>query len=130
VTGTVYLLDFDRPFGPGGGANGRGTARHYTGWPADLDARLAAHARGHGARLLAVVHAAGIGWQLARTWPGGRALERQIKNQGGASRRCPMCGIRPRPGTAAEPGPQPQRPPFPAPPRVPAYDRARPRPGP
>jgi len=27
--GTVYLLHFDRPYGPGGGANGRGTARHY-----------------------------------------------------------------------------------------------------
>jgi 7-keto-8-aminopelargonate synthetase-like enzyme len=33
VTGTVYLLHFDRPFGPGGGANGRGTAKHSTGSP-------------------------------------------------------------------------------------------------
>src|SRR6266536_3783739 len=31
--GTVYLLHFDRPYGPGGGANGRGTARHYIGNP-------------------------------------------------------------------------------------------------
>ncbi len=31
MTGTVYLLHFDRPYGPGGGTNGRGTARHYIG---------------------------------------------------------------------------------------------------
>ena len=102
MTGTVYLLHFDRPFGPGGGANGRGTAKHYIGWAADLDARLAEHCAGRGARLLAVVHAAGIGWTLARTWPGGRVRERQIKRQGGASRCCPMCGIKPRGGTRVE----------------------------
>ena len=92
----VYLLHFDRPYGPGGGANGRGTARHYTGVTDDLAARLAEHAAGRGARLTAVVRAAGIGWQLARTWPGGRARERQLKRQGGASRHCPLCGVRPR----------------------------------
>jgi hypothetical protein len=43
-----------------------------------------------------VVKAAGISWRLARTWPGGRARERQLKNQGGASRRCPECGVTPR----------------------------------
>jgi hypothetical protein len=93
MTGTVYLLHFDRPYGPGGGTNGRGTARH---WATDLDARLAEHRAGRGTRLLAVVHAAGIGWALARTWPGTRTLELQIKRQGGASRCCPMCGVRPR----------------------------------
>ena len=99
MTGTVYLLHFDRSYGPGGGANGRGTARHYIGWAADLEGRLAMHGAGQGARLLAVVHAAGISWTLARTWPGGRARERQIKRQGGASRCCPMCGVKPRGGT-------------------------------
>ncbi len=53
-----------------------------------------AHPRGG----LAVAPGAGIGWQLARTWRGGRARERQIKNQGGASQRCPLCGITPRGG--------------------------------
>jgi len=43
-----------------------------------------------------VVRAAGIGWQLARMWPGGRARERQIKRQDGHARKCPMCGVRPR----------------------------------
>jgi hypothetical protein len=95
VTGTVYLLHFDRPYGPPGAPVGS-TASHYIGWAADLEARLAEHRTGHGARLLAVVHTAGIGWALARTWPGGRARERQIKRQGGASRCCPMCGVHPR----------------------------------
>ena len=85
--GTVYLLHFDRPYRH---------AKHYLGWAADLDARLADHAAGRGARLLAVVRAAGIGWSLARTWPGSRARERQLKRQGGASRCCPACGVTPR----------------------------------
>ena len=85
---TVYLLHFDRPYRH---------ARHYTGWTCDLPGRLADHANGHGARLTQVVQQAGIGWTLARTWPGPRALERALKKQGGASRRCPLCGIHPRP---------------------------------
>ena len=43
-----------------------------------------------------MVRAAGIGWQLARMWPGGRARERQIKRQGGHARKCPLCGVKPR----------------------------------
>ena len=43
-----------------------------------------------------MVRAAGIGWQLARLWPGGRARERQIKRQGGHARKCPLCGVKPR----------------------------------
>ena len=58
--------------------------------------RLAEHAAGRGARLLAVVRDAGIGWQLARMWPGSRARERQIKRQGGHARQCPLCGVTPR----------------------------------
>jgi hypothetical protein len=45
-----------------------------------------------------VVREAGITWQLARVWPGDRARERQLKRQGGAARRCPLCGVTPRPG--------------------------------
>ena len=87
VMGTVYLLHFDRPYKH---------ARHYIGWADNLDARLAVHGTRHGARLLAVLRAEGIGWQLARTWPGDRNRERQLKTQGGASRLCPLCGVRPR----------------------------------
>ena len=43
-----------------------------------------------------MVRAAGIGWQLARMWPGSRARERQIKRQGGHARKCPLCGVTPR----------------------------------
>jgi predicted GIY-YIG superfamily endonuclease len=82
VLGIVYLLHFDRPYRH---------ARHYTGWTTDLPARLADHAAGRGARLLEVAIDAQIGWRLARTWPGDRARERQLKHQGGAARRCPLC---------------------------------------
>jgi predicted GIY-YIG superfamily endonuclease len=78
----VYLLHFDQRYRHAG---------HYTGWTEDLAARLARHAVGDGARLLEVVHQAGITWQLARIWPGPRARERQLKRQGGASRHCPLC---------------------------------------
>ncbi len=81
-----------RPAAPTAAAN----CRQLQQWTTDLDARLAEHAAGRGARLLEVVKAAGIGWTLARTWPGSRTRERQIKNQGGASRHCPECGVRPR----------------------------------
>lgn len=86
--GTIYLLHFDEPYVH---------ARHYLGWTAgdDVAARLAEHAAGRGARLLAVVASAGIGWRLARTWPGTRARERQLKRKGGMSRRCPLCGVVP-----------------------------------
>lgn len=89
-SGTVYLLHFDHPYRH---------ARHYMGWTANLDARLDEHRRGHGARLLAVVAANGINWQLARTWPGTRARERQLKKFGGHARKCPLCGVTPRIGT-------------------------------
>jgi len=92
--GTVYLLHFDRPYRHAG---------HYTGWTSDLDNRLACHERGRGARLLAVIQQAGIGWTLARTWPGTRTTERALKRQGGAARRCPLCGHGPRPTREVNP---------------------------
>ena len=81
-TGVVYLVHFTEPYRH---------ARHYTGWTADLDSRLAEHQAGRGARLLQVITQAGIQWTLARTWQGTRERERQLKRQGGASRRCPIC---------------------------------------
>jgi hypothetical protein len=56
-----------------------------------LNARLAQHRAGRGARLLEVVTAAGIGFTLARTWEGSRYRERQLKRQGGAAALCPIC---------------------------------------
>ena len=78
----VYLLHFTRRFKHAG---------HYLGSTANLPARLAEHSKGRGARLLAVVSQAGIDWQLARTWCGGKARESQLKKRGGRSRLCPIC---------------------------------------
>ncbi|MEJ7810408.1 MAG: hypothetical protein WKG32_08345 [Gemmatimonadaceae bacterium] len=80
--GTVYLLHFDRPLAH---------AKHYTGWTRDLDARLAQHRAGRGARLVEVVTEAGITFTIARTWKGTRKLERMLKRHGGQSRNCPLC---------------------------------------
>jgi hypothetical protein len=87
--GTVYLLHFDRRFKHAG---------HYVGFASAgrLDERLEEHRTGHGARLMEVVTAAGIGWTLARTWAGDRTRERSLKRQGGASRSCPLCRARAR----------------------------------
>src|SRR6266568_4273614 len=91
--GTVYLLHFDRPYEH---------AKHYLGWTSDLESRLAEHRDGRGARLMTVVKNAGIGFSLARTWEGTRTRERQLKRMGGASRRCPLCGVHPRKEPAPE----------------------------
>jgi predicted GIY-YIG superfamily endonuclease len=84
--GVIYLLCFSRPYRH---------ARHYCGWTEDVLDRLDQHATGRGARLMAVIWAAGIGFTLARTREGTRATERAIKNAGGAVRYCPLCTPRP-----------------------------------
>jgi predicted GIY-YIG superfamily endonuclease len=90
-TGTVYLIHLDKPYKH---------ARHHLGWTTDLNSRLDAHREGRGARLMEVVKAAGITWQLARTWPGSRDRERAIKNRHEAPRLCPDCSPVPRPVSA------------------------------
>lgn len=98
----VYLLHFDELYVPYPGAPLRDCAGHYTGrvrgGPRALARRLAQHGTARGARLMLAVRRAGITWQLARTWLGGADRERQLKRQGGAARRCPLCGVTPRPG--------------------------------
>ena len=86
--GTVYLLHFEKPYKQ---------ARHYTGWTSDLPARLEEHRKGRGARLMEVIKDAGIGFRVARTWPGTRGLERAIKDRHEAARLCPECTPQPRP---------------------------------
>jgi predicted GIY-YIG superfamily endonuclease len=80
--GVIYLLHFSTPYHH---------AKHYVGFTTDLDARIDAHQRGAGARLLEVIGAAGIGFSLARTWSGTRNDERAIKNRKAAPRLCPTC---------------------------------------
>ena len=83
--GGVYLLHFDQRYEHAG---------HYTGHADDFDQRLPQQASGDGraARLVQVVTQAGIGFRVARLWPGAsKAYERSLKNSGGASRYCPIC---------------------------------------
>jgi predicted GIY-YIG superfamily endonuclease len=84
--GVIYMLHFSEPYKH---------ARHYTGWTEDLFHRLDQHATGHGARLVAVIWQAGIGFTLTRICEGTRSTERAIKNEGGAPRYCPACTPRP-----------------------------------
>ena len=79
---TVYLIHFDTPYKH---------ARHYLGSADDVEARLAQHRSGNGARLMEVVGKAGISWRLARTWDGGRDQERRLKRQKHGPRLCPIC---------------------------------------
>lgn len=82
-TTTVYLLHFDRPFGH---------AKHYLGSTTHLARRLGDHRTGHSSsKFMNKIHDAGIGFQLARVWKGDKQTERKLKNQGGASRICPVC---------------------------------------
>lgn len=81
----VYLIHFERPYYH---------ARHYLGTTNDLEHRLQQHAKGTrsgGARLMEVVTQAGIAWWVARTWIGGRELERQLKSWKSGCRLCPLC---------------------------------------
>jgi len=79
----LYLIHFDQPFGH---------AQHYLGFCEDghLEARVARHRAGNGARLMARVTAAGIGWQVVRTWKGDRKRERRFKKRSHRE-RCPIC---------------------------------------
>jgi predicted GIY-YIG superfamily endonuclease len=81
----VYLIHFERPYYH---------ARHYLGTTNNLDQRLQQHRQGTrygGARLMEVVTQAGIAWEVVRTWPGGRQLERYLKSWKSSPRFCPVC---------------------------------------
>ncbi len=91
----MYLLHFDEPLSH---------ARHYIGFAngEGLEARIASHRAGSGAKIMAAVVRAGIGFEVVRTWekdprPGrthlraSRDTERYLKGQRDASRLCPLC---------------------------------------
>jgi predicted GIY-YIG superfamily endonuclease len=80
--GTVYLIHFNHAYKH---------ARHYLGFSENLDKRITDHLCGMGARLMEVVTAAKIEWKVCRTWPGDRALERQLKNRKESPALCPIC---------------------------------------
>gem|GEM_PF-4627188 len=79
--GTVYLLHFSEAVGNAG---------HYLGWAKVLDARLAAHRAGRGGRATRVLAGRGGSFEVARTWPGGLALEAKLRRRG-PKRLCPLC---------------------------------------
>lgn len=82
----IYLIHFARPLHH---------ARHYLGYATDvaaLPARVERHAAGRGSKLMAAVAAAGIPFEVVRTWPDGtRDDERRLKNQNHGPRLCPIC---------------------------------------
>ncbi len=104
--GTIYLLHFSEKYK---------RVQHYVGYADhDLMARLDEHAKtlwerwaepvadgnghvkagekhGDGALLLGVINALGIGFQLVRTWQGGRDLEKHVKAMKCAPCLCPVC---------------------------------------
>ena len=86
---TVYLIHFDQPIGDL--SNPRGQAQHYVGSCDDLAARIARHRAGNGSAIMAYVSQAGIAWQVARCWEGGRTTERRIKARKNARALCPIC---------------------------------------
>ena len=81
--GVVYLLHFNAPYFH---------ARHYLGYTEDLPGRIKIHNSGNGSPLIRSIVAAGIGFELARTWlDKNRTYERRIKDQHNAPRFCPIC---------------------------------------
>lgn len=81
-TRTVYLLHFSQPLKH---------SRHYLGSTSNLQMRLNAHNNGGGSRITQVARAAGITFEVVRTWAGSRKFERRLKNQAQAARLCPKC---------------------------------------
>lgn len=81
--GTIYLVHLHRPYRH---------ARHYLGWAADVERRLAEHRAGRGSPLLRAAAAAGIEFQVVRTWPGTRFEERRLHRfKNTPARLCPIC---------------------------------------
>lgn len=56
-----------------------------------MDSRMARHRAGDGAKLIAAITKAGIGFVVARTWAGDRNFERQLKRRKKSRELCPIC---------------------------------------
>lgn len=83
---TVYLLHFSQPVG-----SSRHQCQHYIGYASKLNTRLDHHKLRPDVRLMQVLQERGISFALARTWEGGKELERKLKNQKNGGRLCPIC---------------------------------------
>ena len=96
---TTYLLHFSEPIP----RDQRGMVQHYLGSAKNLSKRIREHESGTRAagRLPQVFKERGIGFVVARTWTGGRDVERKLKNRKNAPRLCTVCrqqGRAPLPG--------------------------------
>ena len=89
--GLVYLLHFKEPY-PGGKR-----PRHYVGYTENFSRRMELHRTGRSrSRLMSALAAAGIGFEVARSWAEPREFERWLKRQKNTRRYCPLCCSRPR----------------------------------
>jgi hypothetical protein len=75
----------------GTGFDASTNSRHIHHWALVAAERISAQTAGQGAAIVRHVQARGIGFLVAATWPGTRALERQLKRRKHASRFCPIC---------------------------------------
>jgi hypothetical protein len=80
----VYLLHLSEKLA--------GRSNHYMGTTHSLDRRLHEHSQlATGAAMLRAARSHGITWVVVRTWPGGHALERKLKNRKNHKQLCPIC---------------------------------------
>lgn len=90
-TRTVYLIHFSRPLAHAAHYIGQTERAGMAAWEA-VEARLAEHRAGRGAKLTRAAVAAGIELQLAVVWPDApRCFEQVLKNRGGGARAYPVC---------------------------------------
>lgn len=91
----LYLIHFEQPLG-----GPKHQARHYLGFvegdEASVQARLAEHRAGWGAKITAAANQRGIHYDVVRTMPGDRTRERQMKNWKKIGRHCPICSPKKR----------------------------------
>lgn len=92
----TYLIHFSKPI------SDRHTCQHYAGSAIDIGMRFVDHVMGRGARLTQVAVERGIHFEIVRVWPGGRAFERQLKNQKNLRRYCPICAAKQRHRTTGQ----------------------------
>ena len=86
---TVYLVCLDQPLGS---AHPLGGAGHYLGQTINLEQRLETHRAGLGAKILAAAVERGIGFDVVRTWEGGKEVEKALKRLHNPRRLCPRHG--------------------------------------
>jgi hypothetical protein len=86
--GTVYLFHFSAPLG--NLSNPRAQARHYLGFTEDLDARIAKHLAGKGAKIVAAALKQGLVFEIYH-WPAPLATEKLIKRRKETHVFCPAC---------------------------------------